>query len=668
LSRRANTSEKLKKDAWRRLTEQRLSPKKGWPEGFDTSALRACEVNMDPAYYTWSKTRRVQAAVDKAVHSGWTVVEAAAVYGVERANVQRRTKEERDRLTAKQAEEGPADKTFVPEDLTRVMPPFEEWERKYFSHVVCPDCGVNHEMAPFQHEIINLCEDTEQKRVMVTIPPNHAKSSLVTIKWVVYNICRNPNIKILIISETESLGKEFLQSIKQILSNDEFYQDGPNLIKDYGPFFSPSSTWTDTAIRVANRRTMEKDATVQVIGMGSQIRSRRPNIIIGDDVVSVKSSNTSDQVQKSLRWWSREVTNRTKGEPGIMSGKIIILGSRAAPEDFYAKLSELPAYKIVKYPAIKDDSLQQVLWPEHFNYQALQLARGEMLPGDFELVFQQVDIPGTGQSFPIELLDSAKDVERVVGQHDRKWRIVAGLDPAGGGAHAGFTAIVVMGIDVETGNRYLIDILNEQSFRAPQLKEAIFTLTEMYGISAWKVEGNGLQSQLVQYNDEIVRPLAAQGVRIQPHTTNSNKWDKEFGVESTAVLFHQGMISIPWGSAPSAQKLQPLIEQLTGFPHMEVSDLAMAFWMAELACRDYVRRPGLQGFQNRIWKRSPSYVKNRTVRLDLTTEQVLDYDPTDPVLRTPPGLFGGTRTLSSKNRLRHQAYTESVPINVRRGE
>ena len=102
-----------------------------------------------------------------------------------------------------------------------------------------------------------------------------------------------------------------------------------------------------------------------------------------------------------------------------------------------------------------DDETEATLWPEHFPYTQALVHRSEMRPADFQLIYQQVDIPGVGASFTQEMLDLCKDTSRVQGHFDPSWRLFAGLDPAGANKGSGYTPFTLIGVDPTPGNRYL---------------------------------------------------------------------------------------------------------------------------------------------------------------------------------------------------------------------
>lgn len=635
---------------------------------------------QNPKYVTWPRTKRFSEGIRLVLHEKWNISEAAREVGVSRQHLSQKVKVAREEFEARlererqyvlSKEEAAARRALEEErrrqaelgkylgplglqERLRVPDTFQEFDDYYFSHFVCPDCGVPHKRKPFHDEIIDAIF-SPANRVVCNVPPFHAKSTYGTVRSTVYAIAKNPNIRRIIISKSGDFARTFLQSIQELLTNEDLYLPDRNLIADVGPFRGSQSVWSRDQIYVAGRVTAEKDPTVQVLGVGTQIYGRRADEIIGDDVATLENQRNPDRVLKMLEWFDKEVSSRVG-----KSGKVVWIGTRVSPGDIYATLRQRQGYKVIQYSCVLDDTNEEVLWPEHFPYGQALVHRAEMSPADFQLIYQNVDVPGLGASFTPEMLEECKDTSRVAGHYDPSWRLVAGLDPAGANKGSGYTAMTLLGIDLRTGNRFLVDQVAVKAMKAPQLRDQMFDWTDRYPISEWRVENNGLQSQLVQYNEEIVRYLARKGVRVVPHHTQGNKWDPQFGVESIAPLMSAGMFSIPWGNAPSAQVFQPLLEQLIAFPMGVVNDRVMSLWFAELGCRQYLERGHLPLFSERM--RVPERIRRRRRVVNFETRQVENV-PLHLQRRGALGAYG--RTVLGRP-VRHDQVEELPPSQPRR--
>jgi hypothetical protein len=527
---------------------------------------------------------------------------------------------------------------------------FDEFDQRYFGNMVCPDCGVHHPTPKFHREMADAVTDPLARRVLINVPPYHAKSTVVTFKSTLYDLVKDPNSRTIVVSAAQDFAKAFIFQIDQALSNPEAYEnEAGNLIEDFGPFFGTGSQRTKAYLYVTGRMSTEKDPTVQALGVGNQIYGRRADRIIFDDIASLENQRNPEMVLKMLEWIDKMALSRI----GMRTGRAIWVGTRISSGDIYTTLVQREGYKVIKYPCILDEETQTTLWGDHFPYEDAVLKRAEMRPEDWQVVYQNVDTPGLGSSFPAEVLEECKDRELVLGQVNPNWRLFVGVDPAGGGKGSGFTAMILWGWDRDAQELYLVDIVNVRSMKAYQLKDQLIDWATNYQLTEIRVEANGVQSQLVQYNQELMGPLSQQGVRVVPHYTHSNKWDSQFGVEAMAPWYYNKKVHLPWGNADSQRRVQTFIDQLVGFPMAERSDLVMASWFAWLGVKDQMNRVQGPMFENR---RVPGHVRRRRRVADSRTGKL--WTPNDPDMPD----FGRIDSVRPRNEIKMTNVRGSVTV------
>lgn len=569
--------------------------------------------HMLPKYRAMTAPERMREAV-KLVQTGVSQSRAARDCGVSRNRLNqkvlaaRKEQDEREAraAAARAARAGTVDRPEADLQVPRLevsneirrVPPIDVFVRTYFDNLICPDCDVHHEPQPFHDEIMNKIVDPAIKRLLINVPPYHSKSTNGTVMTTVYELCRDPNNRTAIISKSSTLAGRFVRQIANFLTNPDLYEGASrNLIDDWGPFNDGSSSWSRDEIYVCGRQGHEKDPSVAAYGIGTQIYGTRWDRILCDDIADLENQKNPDRVSEMLVQITQEFQSRVG-----RSGKLIVLGTRVSAGDIYYHLKDLPAYEVIRYPAIVDEEGQLTLWPGHFGYKDAVLQRNSMSFEQFELVYQNSDMPAFGASFTQEHLERAHDPERGLGHVPDGTVLIIGLDPAGANAQAGFTALVLWGLDVKTGRRYLVDLVNVKQMKAPQLRDQLFDWADRYPrIVELRVESNGLQSQLVQYNQEIQAYLSNKGIKVTPHITHGhNKWDPQFGVEAMSTLFHNGMVSLPTLDINSRNKLRALEDQLLQFPMGVVNDLVMALWFAELGAKDIWQRQVMPAFDPRF--------------------------------------------------------------------
>lgn len=559
---------------------------------------------------SWTTTRRYEAAIRGVLDELHSINSQAERYGVDRGHLSNRVRAERDRRAARadRAREALTRDRANRPDHDSQFPTFREFWDLYFAGTICPDCHVPHDFPDFHGEMIDASLDPEVRRLVINLPPYHAKTTLM-IWRTIYKLCENPGYRVIIVSKSQDFARTIVGLIKQYLTNDDLYLDTQrNLIEDYGPFHSAGSknVWSSTELRIDGRSDAQKDPNVLGLGAQGQIYGRRAEDVIFDDYATLDNSSTPDAVAKLLGWTDKEALSRI----GKL-GKAIWVGTRLSGHDPYGHLCQRSGYHVIRKSCIIDENNETVLWPEHFPFDQAAVHREEMSVGDWQLVYQNVDTLGSLGSFPPEVLEKAKDTTRVLGHFEQEWLLVGGVDPAGGKKGSGYTALTVLGIDLGTGKMYLVDQHAQKSMPAYAMKDHMLAWSEEYPIRSWMCEDSGLQSQLFQYNRELVQELAKKGVRVQPHTTGRNKWDPQFGVESMAPMFDADLFSIPWGSPGTKRMLEPLIQELAGFPLSAVFDRVMSTWFAYLGCRERLHAGHMPLYNERATRRWPARVRRR---------------------------------------------------------
>jgi hypothetical protein len=119
-----------------------------------------------------------------------------------------------------------------------------------------------------------------EDRVLINVPPEHAKSTTFTVNWVVWNIVKNPDIRIVLVSKGLRLAENFLYEIKLKLTS-PLYREMQMAFGPEGGFQDPDNAWTADRIYVKGKNEnieagVQKDPTVQAMGSeGDDLRPAR---------------------------------------------------------------------------------------------------------------------------------------------------------------------------------------------------------------------------------------------------------------------------------------------------------------------------------------------------------------------------------------------------------
>lgn len=482
-------------------------------------------------------------------------------------------------------------------------------------------------------------EGTDQ--VILNFPPNHGKSATWTINWVTWLINRDPSIRIIIVSKTQRLAKQFLLGVKQRLTHPRYEQ----MHAAFGPEGGWRSedkadglAWREDMIYVKGRNPEEKDPTVQALGIGGQIYGTRADLVVLDDCEDLTNYAS---YEAHANWVAQEVSSRLEpGTDGEHPGRLVVLGTRVGSMDMYrylrdsAKdLEDEPTYTYFSQPAIlendhsSDWTTWKVLWPERMTPQVIRKKRASFAnPRHFQLIYQQNDVPDDA-TFPSEAVNAAVNKYRFHGPmtpmapgHRRRGQeglyVVGSWDPA---SSAGYNAMSVGGVDRKYGleaRRWVLDVWTKKGVYPAESIQRLKDWTVKYKINEWRIEKNAVQQFITQL-PEIRDFLTGKGCRLVEHETRQNKWDPDKGVEATLQpLFlagvelidgrmvprsHEVRIDEPYPDGdgridlPSTRQcshVETLVGQLSTWEpnnKRQVQDMVMSLWFMELGFRAYLR-------------------------------------------------------------------------------
>ena len=494
-------------------------------------------------------------------------------------------------------------------------------------------------------------EPGDPNRVLINVPPEHAKSTTITTNYVTYRIVTNPNSRVIIVSKTQGMARKFLGAIKTRLSHPAYMKlqtaFGPN-----GGYKADATQWSADMIYLGTGRDSgEKDPTVQALGMGSQIYGARADLIIVDDAVMGANAH---EWEKQMEWLQKEVITRLGRH-----GKLIIVGTRVSPIDLYSELrkpdhwtggkspftycampavlefDEDPKQWKTLWPASEqqendlDEPLENGLYPK-WDGPSLFKRRSEVTPAVWAMVYQQEDVVEDSIFSPTCIAGSVNGMRKrgplkpgVPGHPkyiDGAYTVI-GLDPA----MAGATGAVVVTFNKADGHIYVLDCVNMTEPTPSKIQNLIEDWVEKYHPHELRIEINAHQKAYALDND-LREYLAARGCRLESHFTGKNKWDTSFGVASMAMLFgntrdgrfqDNNLIELP--SNEGSEGLKTLVQQLiTWKPDTKnATDTVMALWFAIIRVRELMQHSShMTQYANNRWTTRAQRAMRGSINLD----------------------------------------------------
>lgn len=366
-----------------------------------------------------------------------------------------------------------------------------------------------------------------QRRFLLLAPRRHAKSTCLSVNYVLWRIIKNPNIRILLVSNTDLQARGFVRVIKQ-------------LIEQYYPSFIPNGRekWAETAIAI-KRDQILRDPTLSAVGVNGPIISRRLDLIVCDDCVDPENAASEQLREKVYDWFYKTLIPAL--EP---NGQIIIIGTPFGPDDLYARL-QMDKWPFRRYDAIVDEEKKLSMWPEVLPFECAKgLEEGQSHKGHCCLVAlrrqmgtirfnaqYRCDPSGySGNKLKIEWIKNT--FYRTL--PDKLDEIVIGVDPAITERTGGdYFAMATVGYSEKENLIYAMDFYRAHLTFPEQLAAIAET---------WKMKrAQRIIIESVAYQKALAQGVQGMGLPVVPYKTIS---DKVTRVMNISPYFENHMVRI----------------------------------------------------------------------------------------------------------------------------
>lgn len=400
--------------------------------------------------------------------------------------------------------------------------------------------------ADFQEELVKTLDLLEKdelinshgvpiRKLLITMPPRHAKSFYGTINFPAYCMMRDPTREIMVAGYNSELAATFGRQTREIVTN-------PANMKSF-----PKFKLSQESRAVDFWKTVEGGA-YYAVGMGGTTTGRGANILIVDD--PYKTREEADSTVKRNKIWDfytasllTRMQPHRNGKPPIL----IVTHTRWNPDDIGARIMESDEFKRgewfhLNYPAIrtiesgveikrsdlpKDDpryipariivngkyvnitssymnksdkyvscEREVALWPERFPLKELKKIRERIGDREFEALYQQNPYVLGGNIIKTSWFKRYTPETCPTEFH----AIVIGLDTAfKTKSWNDFSVITVAGI-TELGDIYILKVYREK-LEYPDLKRKLVNINSVWrgrGLRGWYVEDAASGQSLIQ--------------------------------------------------------------------------------------------------------------------------------------------------------------------------
>ena len=265
----------------------------------------------------------------------------------------------------------------------------------------------------------DLVYDTSSKdRLMCAMPPQHSKSSLITLAFPVWLFCKNPKLNILIVSSEQDLASNFGIKIRE-------------LIHQVGPEFKikVSNVKSSNSFIMVEKQGQLCPGSIQLTGSRGHITGRPVDLIVVDDPYKgMEDEFTPTALTKKWNWFTSIIEQRLRKHT-----KLAILHTRWHSEDIQGRILaddyQRRKYEHIEYAAI--DEQGKPLWPEYYDldfYLDKQKTMGER---QFQAIYQQKPLDLTSDFFHVDRLIFETEFDDISVARCRSWDIASSDDTLG---------------------------------------------------------------------------------------------------------------------------------------------------------------------------------------------------------------------------------------------
>lgn len=392
----------------------------------------------------------------------------------------------------------------------------------FFEHV------LGFQMTNHQAEWKELMDDT--KRTVIMCSRGHGKSVFMRA-WVVWNLCfQDPPYQMVYMSSNQKQTNMHMKSISKMFNHP--------ILEGFKP--EGNKGWAVEEMNLANGNS------IVARSVNSQFRGLHPQEVIIDD--PLKEFSVSG-IQKVTDWFFGDLT------PAIhSSAKVRVIGTPFSYTDIYQQLGENSVYTLRIYPCL--NSLNEPLWPERWNYDALMERKAEMGSLLFTREYMCVPISTGTTLFNPEFLDSAKNKDLVLKPLRREGhKYFVGIDPAIS-TDGDYNVITVLEMD-KNENKSIVYIDRAKNVQFRENIQKVKIVNQLFNPDAVFFESNGFAKSFIQ---EIRN---SSDVRIHDFTTTRRK--KQEIILNLQMTLENGKMNFPYGNEESRRVTGELIGELSMF-------------------------------------------------------------------------------------------------------
>jgi predicted phage terminase large subunit-like protein len=397
-------------------------------------------------------------------------------------------------------------------------------------------------------------------RLIVTMPPRHGKSELVSKRFLAWMLGRDPYKQIMFATYNEDFAGDFGVEVREIMMSPQFKQIFP------GVGFRKGGAAKD--------RIQTSEGGIAVFkGRGGALTGRGADRLVIDDILKdAEEADSPTTREKCWQWFTKVAMTRLM--PGAA---VVIVITRWNEDDIVGRLTdptnpcynaeEAKRWKVIKLPffAEEDDPMGrekgETLWPERFD-EAFGIAQRQLNPRGFSALYQQRPTPEDGDFFKRDWIKVYKPSEL-----PKELKYYAASDHAVGTKQTNdATVLLTVGVD-ENDDIWVLDCWWRRK-TADHVVDAMLQLMQTRKPLIWWDERGHISQSIVPF---LRKRMLEERTYINLHEVTPAA-DKQTRAQSIQGRMAMGKVHFPENST----WLSDAMDEMLKFPHHRHDDFVDA--------------------------------------------------------------------------------------------
>lgn len=374
-----------------------------------------------------------------------------------------------------------------------------------------------------------LCEflQRDKKKKLILMPRGMFKTSLCSIAYPLWRLTKDPNLRILIVSEVHTRATRILREIKGHLAQSTRY----TLI--FGDKKS-GEVWKEDEVLLKGRTRNVKEGSITAAGLDTLGAGPHYDIIIVDDPQSNLNTGTKDQIDKV---WDQFLLMLSLLEP---NGELFVVMTRWHKGDVAGRIirDQRSDYDIIIKEAYrrdeKGDLTEEPLCPEVLSKKFLSETRRAQGPYIFSGQYLNNPVPADEAKFMPGWIRFYKKAPQLL-------RVTMTVDPASRQRKdSDYTVMLVQGMDVHR-RRYVLDIVRDR-MSPKQTIETLFAMMDKWNPVRIGFEAVGFQETYRQFIEDERR---RRGYTTSIEEMHPKAFRKEERIQRLIPFYESSLIMWP---------------------------------------------------------------------------------------------------------------------------